>query len=311
MYLFEGLLDKQGVLYVRGNTLSGANTITEVIIKLSNTGTMITTGFGTNGVVTIPNTKDVTITNFALQSTGKFIVGANESKNDEVTSSFLTRFNANGTLDNTFGTQGKLTVSTNTATKYKEMYTIKTIANDKIITNFIGEDESADAWSFTEVNRLSANGVKDNDFGKSGTVLIESDSLLISASAIVIQENTNSIFVYSQAENEDEIYYNLLAKILNPFGVAVKENMEVNNFNVFPTVVETQATITYELTQEETVSIQLIDIQGKVVANYLNRQAQMAGKYQQVIEIPSAISSGTYFVTLTNSKGSTSVKIIK
>jgi uncharacterized delta-60 repeat protein len=307
------LLDKQNNIYALCGYSNTPDDNSTALIKLNAVGTQITTGFGTAGVIVLTTNIDkVKVTGAALQSNGKIVVGIKEVLDKEVKKNTLVRHNIDGTVDKTFGTAGIILVSENsTATKFDDMYSVKTMGgNDKILVNIVGYDEVI-AKLYNKVIRYSVNGAIDNTFGKKGEVLVESDTLLSTLSTMVIQENTNTIFLMAQAENEDEDQYNVFAKILNPFGVATKENIEVRNFSVYPTLVETDATLTYDLDETETVTIQLIDMQGRVVENYLSNELQNAGKYQQTITMPNTMPKGAYFITLTNSKGSTSTKIIK
>jgi uncharacterized delta-60 repeat protein len=307
----ETVLDKQGNAYIYFNyEVKNETPIVPAIVKIDAAGKIVNT-FGQLGLLEIyTGTKISNPTGIALQSNGKILTSVNFSLGP-VDDNVLYRYDSNGKLDVSFGTNGAVEIVKNPSIVFTNpsdlVYGFKIMqGNDKILVNSIGISNDT---SFVNVLRYNANGTKDNTFGKNGAIKLPTDTLDYDAMKMVVQEGTNSIFVMTQAKGKIDL--NQFIKILNPFGVATKENIEVRNFSVYPTLVETDATLTYDLDQTETVTIQLIDMQGRVLENYLSNQLQSAGKYQQSITMPSTMPNGVYSITLTNSKGSTSAKIIK
>ncbi|MCB0756442.1 MAG: T9SS type A sorting domain-containing protein, partial [Flavobacteriales bacterium] len=63
----------------------------------------------------------------------------------------------------------------------------------------------------------------------------------------------------------------------------------------------------YELKSDETVSIELFDLSGKLIAQLQPSIHQKAGSYQKTLVLP-RLSSGNYLLNLNTEKGSVSVR---
>ena len=81
------------------------------------------------------------------------------------------------------------------------------------------------------------------------------------------------------------------------------------NLAVFPNPVSESAKISYELTENSTVSATLINVTGQVVATFFNKEEQVAGKQSKKLLIDPAIAKGIYFVAI-NVNGKNSYKKI-
>lgn len=68
--------------------------------------------------------------------------------------------------------------------------------------------------------------------------------------------------------------------------------------------------VNYELNTNTNVDIQVVDVQGKVVQNIINK-TQNDGKYTQVIDLSSISSKGVYLVVMRTNSGLVSRKIVK
>lgn len=317
--IFDFDLDAQGNIYAYlSYKTNGAATspLTQAsVIKIAPNG-VLANNFGTSGVVKVNSIADnqVIASGYALQSNGKILVAYITIDSNDNEENFVLRYNNNGTLDNTFGTSGKLSVYKNTSTKpiYKELQSIKLMpGNGKLLLNFLGYDEDKEV-EFLNVVRYSSTGVLDNTFGKSGEISITNDSLSYYASKMLVQENNNAIFLLAQGENDDKDNYIHFAKILNPFGVGVQSIEAVSEMTVFPTQINEVVNIDFELNKEENLSIDLIDIQGKVIQSFAQNQYFSKGKQLQTYQIPTSLSKGIYFVVLSDENGAMrSFKVVK
>ena len=115
--------------------------------------------FGTNGIVTTDFGGDDVGYSVAIQSDGKIIV-AGYNRNNDYYFTALARYNLNGTLDNTFGTGGKVTTNTiNTADEQGFSVAIQT--DGKIIVGGVSDGLLA-------AFRYNSDGSLDNTFGTGG-----------------------------------------------------------------------------------------------------------------------------------------------
>ncbi|HUM45795.1 MAG TPA: T9SS type A sorting domain-containing protein, partial [Chitinophagales bacterium] len=69
-------------------------------------------------------------------------------------------------------------------------------------------------------------------------------------------------------------------------------------FSIYPNPAQQQAVINYELTNEKNISIQLLDINGRTIAQLTEPEKKSAGKQEQVIDFPANLQTGFYYVAL-------------
>lgn len=155
------------------NSNSYNNGQTYAAVRYNANGSIDNT-FGTNGMVTteVSTFQDNSAT-IAAQPDGKVIVGGGSyfisGDGMHLTSSLvLIRYNADGTLDNSFDADGKML--------YDEpgylatAYNIKVLANGKILVAGFVNDES-ETIRYGLLARFNANGSIDNTFGTNGRII--------------------------------------------------------------------------------------------------------------------------------------------
>ncbi|GGK66403.1 tandem-95 repeat protein [Amphritea balenae] len=119
----------------------------------------------------------------ALQTDGKILAGGSiESGADTVF--LLLRYNADGTLDNTFGTAGQVT--TGFGSGQETGYDIAIQPDGKIV--FVGTAVGADAGDIG-VARYNSDGSLDSSFGGDGTVAVDIGSSLNEGNAVALQDD--------------------------------------------------------------------------------------------------------------------------
>ncbi len=153
--------------YVSNDTTNSGDT-TYAIARYNPDGSLDST-FGTGGKQTVPIRDFGYAIDIAQLPDGKLLVfGDGTTVADEPYASFAVRLNANGSLDNTFGTGGIVKVPGNGASGGL------LLANGKIIVASTW-DPSAGAESSVEPSfvRLNADGSLDNTFGTGGNGRID------------------------------------------------------------------------------------------------------------------------------------------
>jgi uncharacterized delta-60 repeat protein len=136
-------------------------------LKRYNTDGTIDTTFGTGGKI------DTIAGYFGAkqQSDGKLILLSRASAFDVTSNIVLTRFNTNGTIDNTFGTNGSLTTDV-------AGYGFIDERNGKILLGAGGA--STTTFNIVKVNLYNSNGTIDNTFGTNGTISTATSNSLAS-----------------------------------------------------------------------------------------------------------------------------------
>ena len=80
---------------------------------------------------------------------------------------------------------------------------------------------------------------------------------------------------------------------------------------IYPNPIDAHATLKYTLQSDETISIHLFDMQGRTVQTFIERQVQPAGEHRQSIDLPDALPSGTYLITISSPNGKFTVQVVK
>jgi hypothetical protein len=83
----------------------------------------------------------------------------------------------------------------------------------------------------------------------------------------------------------------------------------ISNFNVFPNPATDHLTISYEVSEAGTVSIHLMDINGRVAA-LISPEEKTPGSYTNMLNIPFNVNNGIYFVEISSKTGKTARRIL-
>jgi uncharacterized delta-60 repeat protein len=147
------------------------------LARFNTNGTLDST-FGSGGEVTtaFPSVGSVTSRGVVITSTGK-IVAVGDNGTDYV----LARYNANGTLDPTFGTGGTVTTAFTSGT-YEE--NLAQQPDGKLVV--VGETGSS--WQLV---RYNVNGTLDSSFGNGG-VVVTAGSTVANTKAVAIYPNAGT-----------------------------------------------------------------------------------------------------------------------
>ncbi len=173
------LLQADGKIIVVGQRfVNGQNVRGITLARLNSNGSFDTT-FGTNGkVITTFNSANKVAAN--LQADGKIVAVGNWSG-----SSFsAARFNADGTLDNSFGTGG--VVQTNITGNSGVSYAVTFQTDGKILVGGLIVNSSSNLGDFI-VFRYNANGAIDTTFGGIGYVRVDFNNMRDAVQSLVVQ----------------------------------------------------------------------------------------------------------------------------
>lgn len=145
--------------------------------------------FGTNGKVTTSFTGDVsTAHGVAIDTNGKIVVAGFTTGSSAPTDFALARYNADGSLDASFGNGGKLTTDFATRLDYAGSIAIQT--DGKIVV--AGATASTLGSVYTSdfaLARYHADGSLDPSFGNGGKVTTDFESRIDSVSSIVVDRS--------------------------------------------------------------------------------------------------------------------------
>jgi uncharacterized delta-60 repeat protein len=158
------LIQNDGKILVTGTTNYGAPTNNDFILVRYHSNGVLDNGFGVGGkVVTDFNNSSDMSQSIALQIDGKIVLAGYTGSS---TSDFaLVRYNNDGSLDNTFGSAGKVTTDFAGDNDFGNSMAIQ--SDGKIVVGgytFVGVNEAF------AVARYTSNGILDSSFGNGGKV---------------------------------------------------------------------------------------------------------------------------------------------
>jgi uncharacterized delta-60 repeat protein len=150
------------------------------VVRLHSDGTVDNTFDGDGRAVTTIGASTDQITGVAIQTDGK-IVAAGYTYNGANTDWAIVRYNSNGSLDNTFDSDGKLITTFGSGND--EANAVALQSDGKIIVAGYGTIANAEC----AVVRLNTDGTFDNTFDGDGKVITSINTLFEEFSSIVIQ----------------------------------------------------------------------------------------------------------------------------
>jgi uncharacterized delta-60 repeat protein len=142
--------------------------------------------FGTGGKVTRDFSEDDEISGVALQADGKIVVAGTTTA-----AGVLVRYNANGSIDSSFGIGGKVTTDAASSVERPEIVTIQ--SDGKIVVagySFVSGSKTDFALA-----RYNSNGSLDSSFGSGGKVLTDIGAITDDPTSIVIQPDGKILVV--------------------------------------------------------------------------------------------------------------------
>jgi hypothetical protein len=87
--------------------------------------------------------------------------------------------------------------------------------------------------------------------------------------------------------------------------------MMINKVQTTPNPATTSTTLTYHLEQaQKEVTIQLIDVQGKLIKTFAASESRPTGRNQEQLDL-SSIANGLYFLKIQTSNAVSQVKVVK
>lgn len=354
-YLYDVAIQSDGKIVAAGITAESDLDIT--VVRLNTDGTL-DTDFSFDGKVVT----DVNLADWAqglvVGADGKITVAGSTEHPGGNRNGLLVRYNADGTLDNTFGTNGK--VELDVSTTVDEFHNLTTNGSGSI---FAVGATSNPGYQFL-IAKYTANGTLDNSFSFDGVVQTDFSNDDDRAWDVTVQPDSRILVVGTATEGSDKLAlarYTPEGLLDNSFGTGGKvltsngQNNELRSvalqsdlkivavgtiidaqFNqrnaivvrytsgmnvgigevdayigstlVYPNpITNSEVTVEYELNSDETVSIELFDLSGKMIAQLQSAAAEKAGSYQKTLVLP-RLSSGNYLLNLNTEKGSVSIR---
>ena len=211
-----------GKILVSGSSNNGGNNDDFALVRYNSDGTL-DNAFGTGGKVTTAvgtgNNGDVG-ESVAIQSDGKIVV-AGIADNGTSFDFALVRYNSNGSLDNTFGTNGIVTTAIGSGTDWGHSAAIQ--SDGKIVVAGISNNGVNNDFAIV---RYNSNGSLDNTFGTGGKVTTAIGVAADEGYSVAIQSDGKIVvtgFSHNGTNNDFALVrYNTDGTLDNTFGAGGK-----------------------------------------------------------------------------------------
>ncbi|MCW3124779.1 MAG: hypothetical protein JWO03_437 [Bacteroidetes bacterium] len=261
--------------------------------------------FGTSGRVVHTGSADDETYAVALQPDGKVVIGgySTNGTNDDFG---LLRLMADGSVDNSFGTNGH--VITAVGDSDEAMYSLLVQPDGRIIA--AGSSIDSNGQYRNALIRYNADGTADHTFGTDGIVAAKLSSSDNEIYAVKLETDGKIVTAGYANDGTDDMFS--MARYLTDLTLGVIDlDRNSNSVLIYPNPVAQDATLQYTLAKDEQVSIRIIDAQGKVVSTLTDSEKQLAGDHVQPLMLSASLASGTYTIAISSPSGQMSVRIVK
>ena len=216
----------------------------------------------------------------------------------------LLRYNSDGTLDNSFGTNGLVLTSIGSFDSFGR--TVKLESDKKILVSGFTRDINSKYGP--ALLRYLEDGKLDTTFGTNGIVTDDTNEAFLS---LAIQKDGRIIAAGSLNLN-DTISYFAINRYLSGINLGITDPKTTNLASlVYPNPFREKVSLKYTLPSSALVTIQLIDANGKVIKTYTDNQSQSGGTHLEVLDLHDAILDSPYYIILSTLKSQDCLKIIK
>jgi uncharacterized delta-60 repeat protein len=274
------------------------------LVRLNSNGSL-DTSFGSNGRVITDFGAGEEIRSIQILANGKIIASGNYNFNSDSNQKIaIAKYNANGSLDTTFGTAGKTLFDINSN---QEVFVTSTElqSDDKLLVTGFVLNTDADFF----IIRCNTNGTLDTSFGINGVQVI--DSGVNEGTFTSITQPDGKIIIGGGISYTDTTLDFILMRFLEPTLVTNSFNINQNNFSVYPNPFTTSINLTFSLPKNEILTIDLIDSNGRLIQNLSKEKAFSSGNNSINLGLPETLSKGIYFLKISNGFENNTIKIIK
>lgn len=235
---------------------------------------------------------DAYISDIALQADGK-IVAVGQAGSEL----FVLRHQTTGSLDPFFGTYGKFV-----DTAHIEASGVALQADGKIVIS-----TRAYPYKYGAIC-LTPNGVLDNTFSTDGQITLDVSPYNDIVTDIVLQSD-GKILLLAHSSNYDFI----VARYLSTLNVGILDfDSPTNSAFVYPNPIQTEATLSYSLSEATNIRIVLLNQEGKEICIISDNALKMIGEHTETLLLPASLSAGVYKLLICTDKGqSIGISIIK
>jgi len=281
------------------------NAFQDIVISRYFANGVLDPAFGTNGKVQVDvdpvgNSMDY-VNDMALQSDGKIVLGCMIINSGDWDLGVL-RLNPNGTMDNSFGTNGQVVIDHNLQSQ--NVQDVEVLADGKILAGGYAYHKMA-LW------RLLADGTLDPTFGDGGLSRPSVDPASYDYGYTMAVQPSGKVLLAGSTTHQCLLNTNLVARFENEITVSMPEVEREDQFiALFPTPTLENAVLRFHLDEPSAVSIEVRDASGRLLRSSLAQTKYGAGTHTVEVQLADQ-APGLYEVTLSTQRSSRSVRAIK
>lgn len=305
-------IQPDGKILAAGKTLIiNLNQVLGYVMRYHSDG-RLDSSFHQNGIITLATGVTLNgINDMVLQPNGEILLGAEAGINNDV-SILLAQYLTNGNKDYSFGSNGR--TYTDLAPGYDELRGLVLQADGKIVVT--GRYPSyLSAYSAISLIRYTFDGHLDNSFANGGILVTPIEpisSLMGYAHSLSLQADGKIVVAGLIIDTTSNTSKALLARYLPSLNVGLIDfSLSQSDAFIYPNPIAEKAVLEYTLNQNATVSIELMNMQGKVITTFIKNEERTANTYKQELLLPEGLPSGSYVLVISTEKGQMSIKITK
>ncbi len=299
-YIGTGIgVQSTGDIVISMIAIDTADNIVGALIRLNPKG-KLQTAFGKKGFTLIDEIDSSADILYAIdvQADDKIVVLDNNEDNELI---IIRRILPNGNPDLNFGKKSRVELGSDSTYVYASDFAID--KNGNILVPGLIDDGFSQSGLIVKIN-------PDGSIAKDGYVKCDYEKDETEFFTIAIQPDGQLICDgrgFFDADKLSGIFRIDLSKVVP----TVELMNDVSSMLLSPNVATEQTKLTFSLNETQAVSVQLIDIQGRIVNTFINNEVLTAGAQQLTLDLPSNLVAGTYFVQLQTAQGSSVVTLIK
>ncbi len=267
------------------------------VYRLKNNGE-IDVSFATNGVYASEAAQ--TGRSLALGKNGSILVaGASLDKN------LVVKLLENGSADVSFGPKGARIFGKSPI----EALTDIGIQPDQriVVTGHTTQPGLALQEGFL-VYRLNPDGSPDGSWGQDGRIALRGET------ANALTQDAAGNWYAAGSINNGERSDVLAVRLLRGTYLGVLDgaaNNHATQIQVFPNPIADILNVKYDLIENQEVTIQLYDLNGRLVHVFCSAEKRESGQHTERLAFPSGLSAGTYMLQLSTTKGRVGLQVFK
>lgn len=279
------------------------------LVRLNPDGSL-DSGFGLGGIVATNN--GIHTWAAIIQNDSKIVQGGSYHQGGGYLFG-MTRYNAEGTLDTTFGDNGISHTGFNSL-NYAIITSLSVLDNEKILAGGFAAIDNINGFNryAFALTCYDNDGQSDTTFGINGKVLTSFDQSSSDYALSGLIQPDNKILL--AGDNYFYIYGTNLALIryLSDLNVGmITCDTPKNSFLIYPNPIHENVYCKYELATADRISIALYNLKGEIIQQFVNDEPRPMGQYNEPLRFNRSIYSGIYILSIKSRSGSYNVKITK